>query len=62
LLQAIRDYADAIHPYRDGRSSERVLDAIDAFIARGARNPRRKPLNLWRKLKIRRRIGYWGRA
>jgi len=62
LLQAIRDYADAIHPYRDGRSSERVLDAIDAFIATGARNPRRKPLNLWRKLKIRRRIGYWGRA
>jgi CDP-glycerol glycerophosphotransferase (TagB/SpsB family) len=62
LMQAIRDYADAIHPYRDGRSSERVLDAIDAFIAAGARNRRRKPLNLWRKLKIRRRIGYWGPA
>ncbi|GAA0887409.1 CDP-glycerol glycerophosphotransferase family protein [Rhodanobacter soli] len=62
LLQAIRDYADAIHPYRDGRSSERVLDAIDTFIARGAKNRRRKPLNLWRKLKIRRRIGYWGPA
>ena len=42
--------------------SERVLDAVDAFIAAGARNPRRKPLNLWRKLKIRRRIGYWGPA
>jgi CDP-glycerol glycerophosphotransferase (TagB/SpsB family) len=62
LLQAIRDHADAIHPYRDGRSSERVLDAIDAFVAAGARNPRRKPLNLWRKLKLRRRIGYWGPA
>ena len=62
LLQAIRAYADAIHPWRDGRSSERVLEAIDAFIAAGARNPRRKPLNLWRKLKIRRRIGYWGPA
>ncbi|MEO7071656.1 MAG: CDP-glycerol glycerophosphotransferase family protein [Rhodanobacter sp.] len=62
LMAAIRDYADAIHPYRDGRSSERVLDAVDAFIAAGARNRRRKPLNLWRKLKIRRRIGYWGRA
>jgi hypothetical protein len=62
LLHAIRAYADAIHPYRDGRSSDRVLDAIDAFIAAGARNPRRKPLNLWRKLKIRRRIGYWGPA
>ena len=62
LLQAIRDHADAIHPYRDGRSSERVLDAIDAFVAAGARSPRRKPLNLWRKLKLRRRIGYWGPA
>ena len=62
LMQAIRDYGDAIHPCRDGRSSERVLDAIDAFVAAGARNRRRKPLNLWRKLKLRRRIGYWGRA
>ena len=62
LLQAIREYADAIHPYRDGRSSERVLQAIDAFIASGARNRKRKPLNLWRKLKIRRRVGYWGAA
>ena len=58
LMAAIRDYADSIHPYRDGRSSERVLDAIDAFIAAGARNRRPKPLNFWRKLKIRRRIGY----
>ena len=62
LMQAIADYADAIHPYRDGRSSERVLQAIDAFIASGARNRKRKPLNLWRKLKIRRRVGYWGAA
>lgn len=62
LMQAIRSYADAIHPYRDGRSSERVLDAIDTFVARGGRNRRAKPWNLWRKLKIRRRIGYWGSA
>ena len=62
LMTAIRDYADAIHPCRDGRSSERVLQAIDAFVAAGGRNRRRKPLNLWRKLKLRRRIGYWGPA
>ena len=62
LMQAIADYGNAIHPRRDGRSSERVLDAIDAFLARGGRNRRRKPLNLWRKLKLRRRIGYWGPA
>ena len=62
LMQAIRDFGQAIHPYRDGRSSERVLEAIDAFIARGGRNRTRKPGNWWRKLKLRKRIGYWGPA
>ena len=61
LMAAIREYADAIHPYHDGRSSERILQAIDDFIARGARNRKPKPFNFWRKMKIRKRIGYWGR-
>ncbi len=52
LMQEIRKYADAIHPWRDGRSSERVLEAVDDFIAAGARNPRPKPQNFWRKLKF----------
>lgn len=62
LMAAVREFADQLHPYRDGRSSERVLDAIDTFIAAGARNARPKPWNLWRKYKIRKRIGYWGPA
>ena len=62
LMQAVRDYANSIHPNRDGHSSERVLAAVDEFIARGARNIKPKPLNLWRKLKIRKRLGYWGRG
>ena len=62
LMEAIRAYGDEIHPARDGRSSERVLQAIDDFLARGGRNRVPKPRNLWRKLKLRRRIGYWGRA
>ncbi len=62
LMQAVREYADAIHPYRDGRSSERVLDAVDAFIAAGGRNRKPLPRNWWRKLKLRKRIGYWGPA
>jgi CDP-glycerol glycerophosphotransferase (TagB/SpsB family) len=60
LMQQIRAYADSIHPYRDGRSSERVLDAVEGYIAAGSRSAKPKPLNLWRKLKIRKRIGYWG--
>jgi len=62
LMEAIKQYADSIHPYRDGRSSERVLDAIETFIAAGGRNAKPKPRNYWRKLKIRKRIGYWGPA
>ena len=62
LMREVRAYADSIHPYRDGRSSERVLEAVDEFIAGGARTARRKPRNWWRKLKIRKRIGYWGPA
>ena len=62
LMQAIKAFGEAIHPYHDGRSSERVLDAIDAFIANGGRNRQPKPRNWWRKLKLRKRIGYWGPA
>ena len=62
LMRAIVEFGQAIHPHRDGHSSERVLDAIDAFIAGGGRNHKRKPANLWRKFKLRRRIGYWGPA
>ncbi len=62
LMQAISAFAARLHPQRDGHSSERVLDAVQAFIAAGARNRRPKPSNWWRKLKLRRRIGYWGPA
>lgn len=62
LMAAIREFADTLHPYRDGRSSERILQAIDDFVAKGGRNRKPKPLNFWRKIKLRRRIGYWGPA
>lgn len=51
LMAAIRAHGDDIHPYRDGRSSERVLDATDAMIAGGKAKLRRKPLNLVRRYK-----------
>lgn len=60
LMQAIREYANLIHPDRDGKSSERVLDATDRAIQAGRTGLRRKPLNAWRRLQARRRLGYWG--
>jgi len=59
LMERIHAYADHIHPYRDGRSSQRVLDAVDDFIARDLGHLKSKPLNLLRKIKMRQRIGYY---
>jgi CDP-glycerol glycerophosphotransferase (TagB/SpsB family) len=60
LMRAIENFANEIHPFRDGRSAERILDAIDNFIVQGGKNLRNKPLNLWRKLKLRKSLKYWG--
>lgn len=56
LMAAIKAHGDDIHPYRDGRSSERVLDAAaemlaGGMVAGGSRNLKRKPLNLVRRFK-----------
>lgn len=62
LQAALNAYADAIHPYRDGRSSERVLAAVEALLRGELGAVARKPLSsLWRRLQIRHELGYWGR-
>ncbi len=57
---ALARVGDCIHPYRDGCSSDRVLDAIAAALAERAPTLRRKPANLARKLKIRWRLRSFG--
>lgn len=51
--EARERYARGMHPYRDGRSSERVLDATEAMLEHGRGALRRKP---WGPL---RRLKYW---
>lgn len=51
-MRALEDFAARTHPYRDGRSSERVLDAATAALARGSAGLKRKPLNLWRRWQL----------
>src|SRR5688572_17849497 len=61
LRAALAAYADAIHPYRDGHSSERVIAATEALLRGDLGRLRRKPLSSWlRGLQIRRELGYWG--
>ena len=57
--QRINAYAEAIHPDRDGHSSERVLAAIDAFREHGRNGLTAKPLNVWRRLQARWRLRYF---
>lgn len=59
LLSEIKKYTEAIHPYRDGHSSDRVLAATDLLIEQGIGHLKHKPLNLWRKFQIRKRLGYY---
>lgn len=56
LMAATRALCNDLHSYRDGQSSGRVLDAVDDFFATKQAGLRRKPLNLVRKLKVRRRL------
>ncbi|MFO7551346.1 MAG: CDP-glycerol glycerophosphotransferase family protein [Haliea sp.] len=55
LLQAARELCRELHEFTDGQSSGRILDAVDDVLAAGPA-PRRKPLYLWRKLKMRQRL------
>lgn len=56
LIQA---HCNAIHPYKDGQSAARTLQAIDSLIERGTSHLKRKPLNLIRRFKIRKELNYW---
>lgn len=54
--EARREYAHAMQPLRDGRSSERVLDAVEAMLATGRGDLKRKPLSLLRRFKYWRKL------
>ncbi len=61
--EAIAAYADAIHPYRDGQSSQRVIAATEALLAGELGRLGRKPFGAFtRALQIRQQLGYWGRS
>ena len=59
LLKAIETYVERIHPYYDGMSSNRVLEATTTLAQKGLDHLRKKPLNLLRKAKIRKRLHYY---
>jgi CDP-glycerol glycerophosphotransferase (TagB/SpsB family) len=59
LLREIARFGESIHPHRDGHSSERVLEAVEDFLEHRRAGLRPRPWNLWRRLALRRRLGYY---
>ncbi len=59
LMEQIRAYTMRHEPHRDCKCSARVLAAVDDFIANHMGHMKPKPLNLVRKLKLRKQLGYW---
>ncbi len=59
LLDAMNEYTAHHEVHRDGQNSARVLDAVDDFIANWQGRLKRKPLNLFRKLQLRKQLGYY---
>ncbi len=57
LLAHIDTFIEQTHPYRDGQSSRRVVDAALHFLQH--RRPKRKPLNWIRKYHIRKKLHYF---
>ncbi len=63
LRRALAEYADAIHPYRDGHSSQRVITATEGLLSGELGRLRPKPFGGWiRALQIRKDLAYWGPA
>lgn len=59
LLGSIRQHTDRINPYRDGRSAERVLEAVERFRMYHQGLLKSKPWNLIRKIKMRLKAKYY---
>ncbi|WP_317126018.1 CDP-glycerol glycerophosphotransferase family protein [Chryseobacterium sp. SC28] len=58
-MMAIRDFIRHTHPYHDGKSSSRVIDAAISFLQKDKSHLKSKPWNLIRKWKIRKRLNYF---
>ena len=57
IMDALENFIVQTHPYTDGKSSARVIDACLKFLEEKSVKP--KPLNLLRRYKIRKKLNYW---
>ncbi len=55
----IHEGIQEIHPYTDGKSSQRVLNAVEQMLNDTVMPKKKKPLNFIRNLKLRKALNYW---
>lgn len=58
LMSNIQSFIDNTHPYMDGKSSYRLLDAVEKAIEEKP-NLKAKPLDIFRQFKMRKKLSYW---
>lgn len=59
LTNNITKFVNDLHPYYDGESSKRIIDASINMLHKDKSYLNKKPLNLIRKYKIRKRLSYF---
>ena len=58
LMEHIENFINETHPYNDGKSSKRVLDAVDEVLS-GDLRLGKKPMDFFRQFKMRKKLKYW---
>ena len=59
IMDEIDTYIEFTHPYSDGKSSKRIVDATISFLEKDRSYLKRKPLNLLRKYQMRKKLNYF---
>ncbi|MBI6119925.1 CDP-glycerol glycerophosphotransferase family protein [Salegentibacter maritimus] len=59
LLEEIQEFNKNMHPYKDGKSSARLIDASIKFLHADKSHLKPKPLNIIRKLKVRKNLNFY---
>lgn len=55
----IKNHIENFHPYTDGKSSQRVLSIVEDMLEGKYLAKKKKPLNLFRNIQLRKELNYW---
>jgi len=59
IFKEVAEYTKQLHPYYDGQSSQRVLQAVNNMSEKSLDYLKPKPKNIFRHIKMRMKLNYW---